>query len=847
MQDAKLLHVGWLRDLMRLSDPPMPSFGRLAQSCLEHSDWPGEVDLQPRSLATLFSKLDREIDLDWLRDRVDVQRVVCRVLGRPLGDLRVALGEPATLLHGRRLRLADARFARELDLAREALPPGIPERAYTPGSWQHAYWIAPPGAGKSLVGAWLEARSLAQVVSIQGPLDWGRLPASGTLFVEVARGVELPDEVLRALRARASPICVAAPAAVAPEGFDAFASPPIESYLGALIEWLAGRLDGSGHFASSRAEAWMRQVALSHRAVVGFGEVLGLLGAQDEFSPQNLRGKSLDDLGSAFVERRLADALLDTSWGPKSSAHAFEALSQAAARCLVESGLDLSLPRTLEAWAELLATSRETPDEEWLLRALRLDEKEPPQPARAERVAKRLPPSGYRLARSLSLGGLLAARTNEPARADAELTLGPRWLVSLLMSRANATALELSPSAWGAALLEAEKREPLEQALFARLTRGHYRAVELLLEELDATEPSHLAALDACLRQLADAELLGEACPDDLKADLLAAAADALILIGERLEPTLGLAGGGAHRAALAALTLNHPLPERALDPHRTTRTELLSPFAADCVKVALSKDRALALEWLTVARTFTKRGGERQPDLLRLIDALLPGEDRAGDEGPPATSRELELALSWAVREAGESVLSRAWQVVPGAMLATVEDPELLRKLWLRAPVSLLSGLFSSGVPIDFASLLPHHYVAWLESGTPLPARAALHCPLEAVHQAVIRTGPACLAPEALAGLLPRSPRLAKILIDRLATGDSAADRQALEVLPAPALSTLIDALPEDGALLLWSRPALDGVRALLRTRIEKLGPRVEHALGRLRSLEMALGPLRR
>jgi hypothetical protein len=835
---------------MRLSEPAMPSFGRLAETCLEHTDWPGEIDLQPRSLATLFSKLDREIDLDWLRDRVDVQRVICRVLGRPLGDLRVALGEGPTLLHGRRLRLSDARFARELDLARDALPPGIPERACSPGSWGRAQWVAPPGAGKSLVGAWLNVRGLAQVVDIRDVAGWQRLPSSGALYVEVGRGVVVPNLTREELLARPAPICLATADPGPVPGFDSFQSPAIDSYLHALVEWLAARFDGSGHFVPARAETWLRQVALPHRAVVGFGEVLGLLGALDEFTPQSLRGKSLDDLASSFVERRLGSALLDTSWGPATSTQAFTALGHAAARCLVEPGLDLAAPRTLEVWADLLAISREAPDEEWLVRAMRLADDEGRRQGQVERTLRRLPPSGYRMARSLSLGGLLIAPTGGDTRADAEMSLHPRWLVSLLSARAYATALEMSPSEWGAALLDADKRGDLEAALRARFLRGHFAAVEALVDQLDLEEPAHLAALDACLRQLADVTLLGESLADDLAADLLHATCDALLLIDGRLSPTLGLDGPGAHRAALAALSREHPLGARELDPHRTESRRLRAQVAADCAAVAVTKETELALEWLALARDLHADTELPLPPILRLAESLQaggvlpPAEDAPGGH---ARGRAVELALCFAAAQGGDVAFEAAWQLLSRQQRESLSDPAILHKLWLRVPTALLPGLFASGEAILFASLLPHHYVAWLEGPSRLPAAAAAHCPLEAVHEAVARRGPGCLQPTALAAFLERSPRLARLLVEQMGQDLHDTDQTLLEALPEPALSRLLEALPADEHLLLWRRPALDRVRSLLLTRIGRLGPGVERAILRLRGLEMALRPLRR
>lgn len=834
---------------MRLSVPPMPSFGRLAETCLEHSDWPVEVDLQPRSLATLFSKLDREVDLDWLRDRVDVQRVICRVLERPLGDLRVALGEPPTLLHGRRLRLADARYARELDLGREALPPGIPERAQSPSDWQKGYWVAAPGAGKSLVGAWLLARGLAEVVTVESDADWTRLPKSGPLYVELGRTASPPrNSTLAELLRRPSPVCLAGPGPDAPEGFDAFESPPIESYLQALIEWLAARLDGSGHFVPTRAETWLRQVAMPHRAVVGFGEVLGLLGAQDEFTPQSLRGKSLDDLAAAFVERRLASALVDSSWGPRTATQAFDALSHAAARCLVEPGLELGAPRALDAWAELLALTQDAPDEEWLVRAMRLADDDSGRTKRVEQVAKRLPPSGYRLARSLSLGGLLSAR--DGARVDSELTLGPRWLVSVLSARANAAALEMSPADWGAALLDSSKRPELEAALSARFARGHFEPVEMLLDQLDLADPSHLAALDACLRQLADVELMGEPVPDELRGELLERACDGLIDIAGRLSPTLGLAGAGAHRAALAVLCRNQPLPERKLDPHRTSVSAVRALYAHDCAAAAFAKPDDLALAWLGLARDLGRDGDEPHLTILELVRCLLERLDtpeKKGSSWPEAVGRELELGLHFAVRERGDKVLGVAWDLLSLPQLGSILDGELSRKLWLRAPAQRLPELFASGVAIPFASLLPHHYVGWLQAGACLPLFAAEHCPLEAVLERVSAVGPVCLEPDALRALLIRSPRLAQVLVQRLRADEAGADLALFESRYASALDELTRALPSEAELLLWPRPALDRVRALLVARIGKLGPRVEAATSRLRALELALGPYRR
>ena len=137
--------MGWLRDLMDQSDSGCRSYGDLARAALENSDWPTESRMAERSLASIFSKLDRNQEADWLAERVGVQRVLSQVLGVPLDDLRA----PGTPTGGaprgdlRRLRLTSLRYARSLDLADEPLCPGLPSAVLTPGGYQNTFWRAP--------------------------------------------------------------------------------------------------------------------------------------------------------------------------------------------------------------------------------------------------------------------------------------------------------------------------------------------------------------------------------------------------------------------------------------------------------------------------------------------------------------------------------------------------------------------------------------------------------------------------------------------------------------------------------------------------------------------------------
>ncbi|HSC88759.1 MAG TPA: hypothetical protein VLC09_15865 [Polyangiaceae bacterium] len=204
--------MGWLRDLMETGRPAVPSFGRLAALALTDPGWPSEFRIQERSLSTLFSKLDRGIELEWLRDRPEVQRVLASVMGRPWGDLKPHLVEPERTSDGRLLRLRDVRYARAIELTQEGLPPGIPLELQHPASWGSSlcYWHAPSGAGRSLLGAWLSARGLARHVRVHSADDLRDLPPRGALLIEVEDDrlqLSIDEPLESKLRLGQRPIC----------------------------------------------------------------------------------------------------------------------------------------------------------------------------------------------------------------------------------------------------------------------------------------------------------------------------------------------------------------------------------------------------------------------------------------------------------------------------------------------------------------------------------------------------------------------------------------------------------------------------------------------------------------
>src|SRR5688572_21992124 len=108
--------MGWLRDLMVSAAPPIDGYGELARRALAHPEWPVDTQPQWRSLAALFSKLDRGIELEWLADREAVQRTLALTLGSPLETVQRAVAAHTELSPGGRLRLEDVPYARSLEL-----------------------------------------------------------------------------------------------------------------------------------------------------------------------------------------------------------------------------------------------------------------------------------------------------------------------------------------------------------------------------------------------------------------------------------------------------------------------------------------------------------------------------------------------------------------------------------------------------------------------------------------------------------------------------------------------------------------------------------------------------------
>jgi hypothetical protein len=494
--------VGWLRDLMAQSDSGCRSYGDLARAALQNSDWPAESGMAERSLASIFSKLDRNQELDWLADRVGVQRVLSKVLGVPLDDLRAPGSPGGATPRGdlRRLRLSSLRYARALDLVDEPLCPGIPPTVLRPGAFSSTFWHAPSGAGRSLVGRFLQARGLAHVIEAS-TFEEARtqIPERGPVFIELhaQKALPLPN-------APRSELCVAGDFEPQNPTWQVHSSPAVDSYLDELVDWVAARLPADGRFDAARAREWLRGEMRDSGILDGLGAALGLCGLADEHGVQALRGKSPQKLAERFCRDRLLATLepeaAHAAWLKRNG---YEVLVGLGHRLLADSDEAWDEPRSLESWLELvpLEHQREA-DVDWMRLSLsRVDSGI--RPSDIEKAARKIPPGAFRIVRALQRADLLReatsqARANGPAEAG--LAFGPRWFSNALRLDATRALVSGSTNDFGEALLKGHAAPSVARELVQRLADRGSAFIDGVLELEGGDSAGHIAAVEMTFR-----------------------------------------------------------------------------------------------------------------------------------------------------------------------------------------------------------------------------------------------------------------------------------------------------------------------------------------------------------
>ncbi len=866
--------MGWLRELMAAAQPPIRSFGALARAALESPGWPADTHIQPRSLATLLGKLDRDQELSWLADRSDVQQVLAEQLGCAPADLGHAApgAQPALQTATRRVRLDDAPYARALDLVDEPLCPGFPQELLHPARWDRTWWCAPGGSGRSLAGRWLEARGLAAFVHGSG-FHEVKVPSLGAVFVEVtAHDAAAP--------ARSGPICVAAP--FLPDNAGAWRvieSPPVASYIDALADWLADRLPPDGRFEAARAVEWMRRGPLAAGVVDTLGTALGLLGLVDALGVRAVSGRTPSELARRYFRDRLAQASdkgsADAAWLKRTG---FDVLVGVMRRVLTDSDAPWDTPRSFDAWLELVPPEQQRGgDLEWMRLSL-AESGAPVRPSDIEKAARLVPPGAYRIVRALSRAGLL-----QPVGGGDELALRPRWFARTLLLEARQSLVEGSAFEWGEALLSRHAAAGVAEALQRRIEDEQAPIEEVL--ELEADDnPAVVAALEALFRGVGLSLLGGTELPLEQLEALWDEQMRLLVdlpgqLPGPRVGPTPGAEGqdqtGSWH---LAALALGEQLPDgsgrkqpllrpwNATEPPRGLRElyDRIATAGAWTVQACALVDRLRG----AVGSVALDGGGPHpleRPGLVldEVVHGVLGWEalrDVTGAEVEALVELARRRNMAWA--EVAAAIWT-AWseEARPGddfpALLAP--DAPHVARFWPHLPGSLLVRLLAprggASTRVPWSELGEEQWAAVVEGWASLRAdaegaRTAFGAIPEEQAMLAVDAGVLTDAEADRAALSALWGRFPEQLSARFEAQRSAAGlAQALPLLLGAPPARTLDAtrlMGSAASLLELDERDLDQVRAWLSERVRARAPAWRDAYTLLARVEEGLSPMR-
>jgi len=872
--------MGWLRDLMHQAPTPVRSLGDLSRAALRSGDWPTDTKMQPRSLAALFSKLDRDQELDWLGDRPGAQVALAKALGASLDDIRARVRRRQEGPAGHLLRLRSLPAARSLSLLEEAPFPGIPGEVLEPAGFENLLWVAPSGAGRTVVGRWLEARGLARFIRAA---TWGevvpQLPAQGAVFVEL----EAPNPAEVPGAATGVRLCVATPQApTAPQGLRIITSPAPESYLSDLVHWVAERSPQDGRFEPRRVLAWLRAEPLDRGVIDGPGAALGLCGLADEVGARAL-DEGLDKLVRRYAQARFTSSLdPDAPYAAFFRKNGYGTLVALVRRLLAEDALPWDAPRPRERWLALVPEElQREADVDWLKLTLGTGPGAL-RPADVERAARKLPPGAFRVVRSLEQAGLLESTATE------SLKLGPRFLARTLLSDAVHALSQASPSEWGAALLEGSARSEVEAHVMEQARASNGASLEPLLEAADPDNMYYVGALELGFVAAGLALLEGAELPSDLREGLFEDQLDLMLQLPGELPVPRVLRGNATERAErhglwlLAALSLSEDLPNdarrhRLLRPWRASEIDPRFYQLLDCVASALhspklSQAAALGV-FALIGRLRTSVGALvavdtphalEQPSVIaeEVMHGVLTwptvadlGRGRPGLLIAATRAAAITLDVPWAdVARAVWLAWDAAERPAEGAdFLLPDNDPE--GYFWAHIPRELLRPLLADArdKPMPFERLRDEPWAAIedavLEGALEPSASIVEHAPESVLDSWLGRRGLQPFQGQALGMLFRRLPqRLLRVLELHFERPNVSEAEQILALLSALPDARLSDALDIASGKALWRlpEPTLLGTRKLLHRAVSEGGAVGRRAYPLLSELEQKLSSAR-
>lgn len=185
---------------------------------------------------------------------------------------------------GDRWRFHQFTELRPLDFTKESPYPGIPERLLDRGGprGDRTWWVASRGAGKTLLGRWLEARKGWTVLSCP---TWAEateaLPTVGRVYLELGSNPGQVPNLSSDLR-----LCVAASTKAPEHGWDVVETDPSTAWWTDLVRWANERLVDPAGLSELEDPASLRHLVTSP------GEGISLLGAVDSVGTRHKHARA---------------------------------------------------------------------------------------------------------------------------------------------------------------------------------------------------------------------------------------------------------------------------------------------------------------------------------------------------------------------------------------------------------------------------------------------------------------------------------------------------------------------------------------------------------------------------
>lgn len=546
--------MGWLKELVSEKGFKSLRSAAFAMRDREGSPWPGGDGRDPVTVANKLGHLDQGKDVQWWS-----------TTGRPfLPALAFVLEEEEDELLERMKGGAEdmpsplsAEWTfqmfpalRRLDLKTERPFPGLPSELLRSGGPRGArtWWIAPRGAGKTLVGRWLEAQFGWVYLSFD---DWSQaateLPRQGRVYLELgsARGVD-ERALLAAEGLRLCVACSEAPPSFAPPptrgssgvriGFrsggpgedgggdaaeprggnvvtpkralwDCLQTPGVDSWLPPLIGWAEGRVRSGGGFDGEGLRALLIDQPLRQLFHTP-GDMLEFFGIVEEIGLDEVR---VDSSVSSDLTRwvgvwlKASLARLDRARPPGVEA----SIRQDGVRILKEMtkarlrrGLGSVLIR--EEWTPLVPPAQApTLDRDKLLEIV-----DRGGPDALEQLRKELRPDALSVVRGLEAVGALG-----PGAGG--LTISPAWVAGIVRNAAIDELLHEGATGLGSLLLFEETVEEAMITLLDDVCDGDTTLLRACLDA-DLRTPEGAAALDGAVRVVGLALAMNQEVDPDL-------------------------------------------------------------------------------------------------------------------------------------------------------------------------------------------------------------------------------------------------------------------------------------------------------------------------------------------